>query len=161
MMYVKSRCRFGTWKICWPSAGSTSATRRCGSGGTGNATGNPYLNPQLVTAFDASIEYYFSRVRYVYATAFRKDIEDLFFTKTHLETHNLPGIGDVQFNIQRLDNVDGGMLEGLEIGGQRFFDFLPSPFDGLGVQANYAFDSNPPTIAANAQTGGDLQHRRT
>ena len=123
--------------------------------GNGTATGNPFLDPQRVTAFDASAEYYFSSVGFVYATVFKKKIEDLFFTTSAIETYNLPGIGNVAFNIARLNNVDEGDLEGFEIGGQRFFDFLPSPFDGLGVQANYTFiDSNASTIAANAQTGG-------
>lgn len=124
--------------------------------GSGTATGNPFLDPQTVTAFDTSVEYYFSNVGFVYATAFKKKIEDLFFTTSSIETYDLPGIGPTDFNIARLNNVDEGDLQGFEIGGQRFFDFLPSPFDGLGVQANYTFiDSNAATIAANAQTGGD------
>jgi TonB-dependent receptor len=123
--------------------------------GTGTATGNPALEPQMVTAFDVSAEYYFSKVGFVYATAFKKDIKDLFFTKTFLETHNLPGIGDVTFNVQRLSNVDKGELKGFEFGGQRFFDFLPGALSGLGLQANYTYvDSSAATIAANAQTGG-------
>lgn len=123
--------------------------------GTGTATGNPFLEPQRVTAYDASAEYYFSNVGFVYATVFKKKIEDLFFTTSAIETYNLPGVGDVKFNISRLNNVDEGDLQGFEIGGQRFFDFLPAPFNGLGIQANYTFiDSNASTIAANAQTGG-------
>lgn len=137
-------------------AGSTSPQPIPGVPGTGTSTGNPLLKPQQVTALDASVEWYFSRVGYVYATAFTKDISDLFFTKTSLETYDLPGLGPVLFNVQRLSNVDEGKLEGFEIGGQRFFDFLPSPFDGIGIQANYTYiKSNAATVAANAQTGGD------
>ncbi|MDO9609092.1 MAG: TonB-dependent receptor [Brevundimonas sp.] len=123
--------------------------------GTGTAVGNPLLDPQRVTALDFAVEWYFSPVGFVYATAFKKDIKDLFFNVTDIETYDLPGLGQVPFNITRLKNVDEGTLEGFEIGGQRFFDFLPSPFDGLGLQANYTFiDSNAATVAANAQTGG-------
>src|SRR3546814_9745764 len=33
------------------------------------------------------------------------------------------------------------------IGGQTFFDFLPGPFDGFGIQANYTYvDSSNPAI---------------
>lgn len=61
----------------------------------------------------------------------------------------------MDFNVLRFVNVDEGQLRGFEIGGQRFFDFLPSPLDGLGIQANYTYiDSDATTIAANAQTGG-------
>lgn len=126
-----------------------------GQPGTGTAVGNPLLDPQRVTALDFAVEWYFSPVGFVYATAFKKDIKDLFFNVTAVENYDLPGLGTVPFNITRLKNVDEGTLEGFEIGGQRFFDFLPSPFDGLGVQANYTFiDSNAATVAANAQTGG-------
>lgn len=136
-------------------ANSGDLTPVPGTPGTGTAVGNPLLDPQRVTAFDAAVEWYFSPVGFIYATAFKKDIKDLFFNVTGLETYDLPGLGAVDFNITRLKNVDEGTLEGFEIGGQRFFDFLPSPFDGLGVQANYTFiDSNAATIAANAQTGG-------
>ena len=123
--------------------------------GTGTASGNPALEPQMVNAFDISAEYYFSKVGFIYATAFKKDIKDLIVTTNYLETHNLPGIGDVTFNILRPSNVDKGELKGFEFGGQRFFDFLPGALSGLGVQANYTYiDSNATTIAANAQTGG-------
>src|SRR3984893_10823472 len=44
-----TRCRCATSRICWPSAGSTSATRPSGSGGTGLARCSP---PRFVS--DAS-----------------------------------------------------------------------------------------------------------
>ncbi|RYG20393.1 MAG: TonB-dependent receptor, partial [Caulobacteraceae bacterium] len=48
--------------------GDDSPTPAPGVPGTGTATGNPNLRPQMVNAFDASIEYYFSNVGFVYAT---------------------------------------------------------------------------------------------
>jgi TonB-dependent receptor len=130
--------------------------------GTGTATGNPFLDPQTVDALDVALEWYFSPVGFVYATVFKKDIKDLFFNESQIENYDLlfadgaVAFPQVPFNITRLQNVDEGTLEGFEVGGQRFFDFLPSPFDGLGIQANYTFiDSNAATVAANEQTGGD------
>lgn len=129
--------------------------------GSGTATGNPTLDPQRVDAFDAAIEWYFSPVGFIYGTVFRKDIKDLFFSVSSIENYDLlnpngtVAFSQVPFNITRLQNVDEGKLEGFEIGGQRFFNFLPSPYDGLGIQANYTYiKSNAATIAANAQTGG-------
>lgn len=34
-------------------------------------------------------------------------------------------------------NGQGASIVGIELAGQRYFTFLPSPWDGLGVQANY------------------------
>lgn len=124
--------------------------------GTGEARGSPLLKPEKVTQVDAAIEYYFASVGFVYATAFYKKIEDLLVEQSGFETYNLEGLGDVRFSMLRLQNVDEGSVKGFEVGGQRFFDFLPAPFDGLGVQANYTYvDSNAGVIAASEITGGE------
>jgi TonB-dependent receptor len=39
-------------------------------------------------------------------------------------------------------NGEGAEIRGFEVAFQRFFDFLPAPFDGLGVQANYTYIDN-------------------
>jgi TonB-dependent receptor len=39
-------------------------------------------------------------------------------------------------------NGDGARLRGLELSFQRFFDFMPQPFDGLGMQMNYTYVEN-------------------
>ena len=39
-------------------------------------------------------------------------------------------------------NGDGAKLQGFELAFQTFFDFLPAPFDGFGVQANYTYIDN-------------------
>lgn len=123
--------------------------------GTGVISGSPFLKPEKVTQFDASLEYYFASVGFVYATGFYKEIKDLLMEVPSTEISNLPGLGDVQFSVLRMSNVNKGKVKGFEIGGQRFFDFLPSPLDGLGVQANYTYvDSNAGIIAASEITGG-------
>ena len=128
--------------------------------GTGTANGNALLRPEKVTQYDLALEWYFSTVGYAYATAFKKDITDLIFSVTGAEYYDLEGsdgtvLEAVPFTISRLTNLDEGTVEGFEIGGQYFFDFLPSPLDGFGVQANYTFvDSSASTIAASDITGG-------
>jgi TonB-dependent receptor len=50
------------------------------------------------------------------------------------------------FLISSPQNGGNGKIKGYEVGGQTFFDFLPAPLDGLGVQANYTFvDSRAPS----------------
>jgi iron complex outermembrane receptor protein len=121
----------------------------------GTVSGNPDLKPMQVTQFDASVEWYFSDVGYVYGTVFDKKLKDLFFNTTSIETIEFPDLGPVDFQVTRLTNLEEGKLKGFEVGGQRFFDFFPEPFNGLGVQANYTYvDSNATTIAASDITAG-------
>ena len=124
--------------------------------GSATVNGNPDLDPEKTTQYDIALEWYFDDVGYIYGTYFNKTISDLLATQSDIEPYDVPGVGTVNMNVQRLVNVDEGDLEGFEIGGQYFPDFLPGVLDGFGVQANYTFiDSNAQTIAANAQTGGD------
>jgi iron complex outermembrane recepter protein len=122
---------------------------------TANVPGNPALKPMQVTQFDTSVEWYFSDVGYVYGTVFHKKLKDLFFTATDLVTFEFPELGPLDFQVSHLTNLEEGKLKGFEVGGQRFFDFLPAPWDGLGIQANYTYvDSNATTIAASDITAG-------
>ncbi len=118
--------------------------------GTGTALGDPNLRPETVTSYDAALEWYFDNVGYVYLTGFYKNISDLLVERPGAPIfEDLPGLGTVRFNVRRTLNVSDGFVRGFEVGGQKFFDFLPGPFDGLGVQANYTFaDSDAGQTAA-------------
>jgi TonB-dependent receptor len=39
-------------------------------------------------------------------------------------------------------NGDGASIKGFELSYTGYFDFLPAPFDGLGLQANYTYIDN-------------------
>src|SRR3546814_19452705 len=57
-----------------------------------------------------------------------------------LEVTNNGVTEDVRVN--RPVNGDGASIYGAEFAFQTFFDFLPAPFDGFGVQANYTYVKN-------------------
>ncbi len=125
--------------------------------GTGTALGDPNLKPEEAISYDAALEWYFDRVGYVYVTGFYKDLKDLILRRAAAPVvQNIAGIGNVRFNVERFINEASGYVRGVEVGGQKFLDFLPAPFDGLGVQANYTFaDSSAGQTAAgdiNSQT---------
>ncbi|WP_404338278.1 TonB-dependent receptor [Sphingomonas sp. MMS12-HWE2-04] len=120
--------------------------------GTGSVQGNPNLKPEQVENFDLAVEWYFDNVGFVYATGFKKNVKDLIDTRNVPLIQEVAGLGPVQFNVSSLVNVSSGFVKGFEVGGQKFFDFLPAPFDGLGVQANYTYvDSD-----AGVQAAGDI-----
>lgn len=104
---------------------------------TGRA-GNPDLRPLRSTSFDASLEYYFSENGYTYLSAFKKDVSGFIQTVTTTVNVSFPDYPNYSTaDITRPQNGQDGEIKGFEIGVQSFFDFLPAPFDGLGVQANY------------------------
>ncbi|GGB41622.1 TonB-dependent receptor [Sphingomonas metalli] len=121
--------------------------------GTGSVSGNPDLRPQQVTSFDGALEWYFAPTGYVFATVFKKNLVDLLDNRTFPVTQVIPGVGTVQFNVTSVVNVSKGGVKGFEVGGQRFFDFLPGPLSGLGIQANFTLADSDAGVVAQGNAG--------
>ncbi len=119
--------------------------------GSGSVSGNPNLRPERVTSFDGALEWYFERSGNVFITVFRKDLRDIIDTRSFLTTRDIANVGVVQFNVSAVVNTPRGSVQGFEIGGQKFFNFLPGALSGFGVQANYTFaDSDAGTVASGS-----------
>ena len=54
--------------------------------------------------------------------------------------------------MSRLVNGDGATLNGFEISYQQPFTFLPEPFDGFGVLANYTYADSESTVTFGGET---------
>lgn len=115
--------------------GTIGAPQPDGAGGTFRSgfSGNPFLQPFTSENFDASLEYYFSRTGFASIAAFRRNLDG--FIQNRETRFTDPTLGALR--ITQPLNTGEGRIEGLEFQAQTFFDFLPSPFDGFGVQANY------------------------
>jgi TonB-dependent receptor len=113
------------------------------------SSGNPGLRPLRSDQFDASLEYYASPTTNLYVAGFYRKVKDFILTQA---TPNVE-ISGIIYTLTRPTNLEQGTIKGLEAGGQTFFDFLPAPFDGFGVQANYTFvDSDTPSAIAGYRT---------
>lgn len=100
--------------------------------------GNPGLRPLRSTSFDASLEYYLSGTGYVYATAFRKDIDGFIQAVVRVEPVSFPDFpGYTTAEITRLQNGERGVLTGYQAGFQSSLRHLGPLFSELTVQANY------------------------
>jgi iron complex outermembrane recepter protein len=99
--------------------------------------GNPGLKPTTSWNFDTTLEYYTSQGGAVVLSFFYKDVSDFVFPITTVET--LPGQGAQLFDVRTPQNFSDGEVKGFEVGFNQSFSFLPSPFDGLGMQANYTY----------------------
>ncbi|MFT4253604.1 MAG: TonB-dependent receptor [Caulobacter sp.] len=98
--------------------------------------GNPDLQPQKALNFDASLEYYFPREGGVSVGFFHKRIENPIFSSTATESGTWGGVSLTNADVTQMTNGDKARVTGLEFNVQKPLTFLPSPFDGLGVNFN-------------------------
>jgi TonB-dependent receptor len=106
----------------------------------GNVTvGNPYLKPTQSINVDGSAEWYFAPVGSVTLALFWKELTDVATNTTaRIPFTNNGSTFDVA--VTTPGNSDQkAHVKGFEIGYQQFYDFLPKPFDGFGINANYTY----------------------
>ncbi|USI71918.1 TonB-dependent receptor [Sphingomonas morindae] len=96
--------------------------------------GNPNLKPFKSKNYDISLEWYPSRVNYVSAGAFYKDLSSFL----ELQTLPVERFGRI-YQDTRTRNGQSGYIRGVEVGGQFAFDFLKGWLGGFGVQGNYTY----------------------
>ncbi|MCI4566366.1 TonB-dependent receptor [Lysobacter sp. CFH 32150] len=121
---------------------------------TGSSFDNPYLEPMKANQFDLSLEWYFAPDKggMAWINFFHKDIKDYFRRQSQLVAY--PGADGNEYNylISRPVNVGTARIQGAEIGWNQFFDFLPAPFDGLGMSANYTYIDSSTKVPNNLDT---------
>lgn len=106
--------------------------------------GNPDLKPVRATSYDLSLEYYPNRSDVFYLAAFQKDVTGFIGNFSEQRTYD-----GVSYLIRTSKNLNPAKIKGTEFGFQHFFNYLPAPFDGLGLQANYTYvDSSTPTTVS-------------
>lgn len=145
-----------------PSLGSMAARGSAflneDTGEVSASRGNPNLKPYKDTTLDFSVEHYFGKVGLLSASVFHKWIKNFIGT---LSLENTT-FGEAGIPISSIDgatentlikefsmpiNIAGTKsLTGIELAAQAQFTFLPAPFDGLGVVANYTYVDTPKSI---------------
>jgi len=97
--------------------------------------GNAQLLPTISTNFDLSFEWYGKGSSMISGAVFYKDVTDV-QTITTVQK-DFEGYGLIPYT--RPDNIGNAKIKGMEVGIQRFFDFLPAPFNNFGVIANFTY----------------------
>lgn len=97
--------------------------------------GNAQLLPTISNNVDLSFEMYGKGSSMISGALFYKDVNDVQASNTVQQ--NFEGYGVIPYT--RPDNVGSAKIKGFELGIQRFFDFLPAPFNSFGVIANYTY----------------------
>jgi TonB-dependent receptor len=133
-------------------------------------TNNPYLDPTEADALDLSAEWYFAQGSLLGVALFYKDISSFNssvasqvpYNQLGLPLEFLTGTGvqpTDEFTYTRPVSGDGGEVKGIEINFQQQFSFLPAPWSGFGLLANYTHvesDIKYPTATAGVTVTGPL-----
>ncbi len=102
--------------------------------------GNPFLKPMESIQYDVSLEWYFSNVGSLTGTLFHKDLSNFFVKGATPQVITNPTTGITQtVEVDATRNGGDGSMTGFELAYQQFFDMLPAPWDGFGIQANYTY----------------------
>ena len=104
------------------------------------SSGNPALKPMESVQYDASLEWYFAHVGSLTTTLFYKDLSNFFIYGAFPRQFTNPESGVTQLvELEGTRNGGDGSMQGFEIAYQQFYDMLPAPWDGLGLQLNYTY----------------------
>jgi iron complex outermembrane recepter protein len=148
--------RFGASKaISFPDLGnmrnfvamySVPTITRAGGSSTGKVTnisweykggaGNPELEPMESINLDLSAEWYFAKDGSIFVGVFHKDLTN-FFAGEAVSTAITNNGATRVVEIDKPINTGDSKILGFEMGYQQFYDMLPAPFDGLGLQVNF------------------------
>ena len=98
---------------------------------------NPELNPFRANQYDISLEWYPVKEALLSASLFKKDIESFITTQTKIIQFQ-----EEDYELRQPVNGNDATIKGVELNYQHPFTFLPSPFDGLGIVANYTYSES-------------------
>ncbi|UYY59329.1 TonB-dependent receptor [Sphingomonas sp. S2-65] len=124
-------------------------TTRTGSGG------NPLLKPEESKQIDAALEWYAKPGTLVYGTVFYKDLTNFIYDSVFDVQYAVPNGAAQTFQYTGRLNGTNGSVKGFEIGGNTFFDFLPGPLSGFGVQANLTYADSDAPGSGGTLVGGE------
>jgi len=124
-------------------------------------TGNPALKPTTADQVDFTYEWYFSDAGSFTAALFLKKFDDYIVKQSSNEQLTNNGVTRT-VNVTRPVNADGAKVTGFELAYQTFFDRLPEPWNGLGLQTNFTWVDNKgvnntgvTTVSGNGGTNQD------
>ncbi|MFC3443010.1 TonB-dependent receptor [Sphingobium rhizovicinum] len=117
--------------------------------------GNPNLKPYSAWNMDASAEWYFGTNAALTGGFFWKSIKDFVVEQTIEQKGVIYGVNYDQ--LTTYINGDTAKIKGFELSYSQVMSFLPAPFDGLLVNANYTYTDAKGTVL----TDGDIADPRT
>ncbi|MDZ3832403.1 MAG: TonB-dependent receptor [Sphingopyxis sp.] len=109
--------------------------------------GNPDLRPYDAWNMDLSAEWYFGKNSALTAGLFWKSVKDFIVTVRDRDGGSAYGVDYEEATT--FQNGDTAKIKGIELSYAQQFDFLPAPFDGLLLNANYSYTDAKGTVFVN------------
>jgi TonB-dependent receptor len=101
------------------------------------SVGNPQLVPYNAVNYDLSLEWYLKGSTTLSLAAFRKEIDNPIYTFSEVQRNVVyNGIGMQTLSVTGRQNAQTARVSGLELSLYLPFKFLPSPFNGFGIDGN-------------------------
>ncbi len=116
--------------------------------------GNPNLRPYSAWNIDASAEWYFGTNAALTGGFFWKSIKDFVVEQRITDPGTIYGVDYEE--LTTYINGDKAKIKGFELSYSQAFTFLPAPFDGLLLNANYTYTDAKGTVL----TDGDISDPR-
>lgn len=103
--------------------------------------GNPDLKARESSNFDISLEWYFEQGSLLAVSLFYKDIDNEIIPapEQRIDNGSFQGQTFDRLDINTTINAQSAKVKGVEVQFVDQFDFLPSPFDGLGFAGSVTF----------------------
>ena len=98
-------------------------------------TGNPNLKPQKANSFDLGADYDLPGGGNAGIGLFYKDFSNYIVASTFFGTYQ----GQAGYQFTSYQNISSSHADGIELKFSKPLNFLPQPFDGLGIDGNYTF----------------------
>jgi len=131
-----------TRSLARPSFSRLNPSRIIDDGASTVSFGDINLKTVESTNFDASAEYYVGSSGFISLGVFAKDMKNNVYTERSIIT-NPAALGlansTLGYDLSRPRNAKSASLSGVEFAFEQQLTFLPAPFDGLGVGANYTY----------------------
>jgi TonB-dependent receptor len=124
-----------------------------------STAGNAALLPEIADQFDLSYERYFNSSSSLTLGLFYKKLANSLSYSNFGREFTNNGATETAQILGPINEKDGGSVKGLEAAYQTFFDFLPKPFNGFGMQVNYTYVSQTGIHNSNlidATSGGGV-----
>jgi iron complex outermembrane recepter protein len=154
----QGNCAAGT--VTWTVPGDCSSPPVAWTPRYTAGVGNPTLKPTTADQVDLTYEWYFSSAGSFTAAVFYKKFNDYVVNASHDQEFTNNGVTRT-VNVTGPINADGAKVSGFEVAYQTFFDRLPEPWNGLGIQANYTWVDNKgvdnPGLSIVSGNGGTQQ----
>ncbi len=100
--------------------------------------GNPRLKPYDAVNYDLAVEWYLKNNGILSIAAYRKEIADPIYTYSETQRNvAYSGVSLESLSLTSKRNATDGRISGIEFSLFQPFKFLPAPFDGVGIDANY------------------------